>query len=96
MTTELTRPAGSVIDDEDKLQYAGMYVLKKMDLKPADGGMVMPVVFPSEYQPLQEVLHDLALRDLVEINSKKDRWDITKVKKTTYRALIATMTREEA
>ena len=78
MTTELTVPAEAAIDDEDKLQYAGIYVLKKMDLKPADGGMVMPVVFPSEYQPLEEVLHDLALRDLVEINSKKNRWDITK------------------
>jgi hypothetical protein len=76
MTTELTvRP---VVDDETKLQYAGMYVLKKMDLKPAEGGMVMPVVLASEYEPLTEVLHDLALRDLVVINSKKDRWDITK------------------
>jgi hypothetical protein len=71
------RPAPAV-DDEQKLQYAGIYLLKKLDLKPEDGGLVLPVVLPSDLTPLDEVLQDLALHDLVEINARKERWQITK------------------
>jgi hypothetical protein len=66
------------LDDEQKLQDAGIYLMKKMDLKPEDGGMIFPVVLPSELSPLDEVLTELALHDLVEINQRKERYQLTK------------------
>ena len=75
---ELIKRPGCVIHDEQKLAYAGIYLLKKMDLDPKDGGMVMPVVLPSELAPLDEVLQDLALSGLIEINARKERYDLTK------------------
>lgn len=76
MTTALTTT--SPISAGDKQTYAGLYLLKKMDLAPADGGMVFPAVLPSELSPLDELLHELAVIDLVVLNAKKERWDLTK------------------
>jgi hypothetical protein len=64
--------------NERNLVYAGLYVLKKMDLEPEDGGMVMPVLLPHELEPLDEVLQDLAVAGFVAINTRKERWEITK------------------
>lgn len=79
MTTALTttRP-GSPISEEEQRAYAGMFLLKKMDLKPADGGMVFPQVLPSELSPLEDILHELAVAELVVLNTRKQRWDLTK------------------
>jgi len=78
VTTELERRPGSAITDDEKLTYAGLYVLKKMDLKPEDGGLVFPGVLPSELHPIDEVLQHLAVAGHVELNMKKARWDLTK------------------
>ncbi|WP_437927940.1 hypothetical protein WMF37_01455 [Sorangium sp. So ce291] len=67
-----------IVSREQKLVYAGIYVLKKMDLKPDDGGMEMPLVLPSELSPLQDVLQELVNADLVEVNRRKARFEITK------------------
>ncbi|WP_437484301.1 hypothetical protein WME75_44550 [Sorangium sp. So ce1014] len=67
-----------VVSREQKLVYAGIYVLKKMDLKPADGGMEMPLVMPSELSPLEDVLQELVNADLVEVNRRKARFELTK------------------
>lgn len=75
---ELTRRPGCVISDEQKLTYAGMYVLKMMDLKPGDGGMEFPVLLPSELAPLEEVLQHLLFSDLIKINRRKERYELTK------------------
>ena len=76
--TDLIKPAAKALDDEDKQAYAAMYVLKKMDLRPEDGGLVFPFVLPSDLTPLEEILHQLAVAGLVEVNRKKERWDLTK------------------
>ena len=78
MTSELERRPGCAITDDEKQTYTGLYVLKKMDLKPDDGGMVFPGVLPSELHPLDEVLQQLAVAGHVELNMKKARWDLTK------------------
>lgn len=70
--------SGCVITEEQKHTYAGMYVLKKMDLDPREGGMIMPVVLPSELSPLDEILQKLAIEGHIEINRRKERYDITK------------------
>lgn len=67
-----------VVSREQKLVYAGIYVLKKMDLKPADGGLEMPLVLPSELTPLEDVLQELVNAGLVEVNRRKARFEITK------------------
>ncbi|WP_434041181.1 MULTISPECIES: hypothetical protein [Sorangium] len=68
----------AVVSREQKLVFAGIYVLKKMDLKPAEGGMEMPLVLPSELTPLQDVLQELVNADLVEVNRRKARFEVTK------------------
>lgn len=77
MSNELERRPGAAITDDEKLTYAGLYVLKKMDLRPEDGGMVFPGVLPSELHPIDEVLQHLAVAGHVELNMKKARWDLT-------------------
>jgi hypothetical protein len=73
---------------EEKLLYAGIHVLKKMDLKPEDGGLVLPVVLPHELEPLDEVLQELAVAGFVAINGRKERWEITKAGFAHIGALI--------
>jgi hypothetical protein len=67
-----------VIDDEDKAQFIGIYLLKKLDLDPKDGGLDLPVVLPGELSPLDEYLQQLAVDDFIEIDLKKERWKLTK------------------
>jgi hypothetical protein len=75
---ELTVRTESVLNDEQKRMYAGMYVLKKIDLKPKDGGLVFPVALPSELSPLDEILIELGVAEYLVLNRRKDRWDLTK------------------
>jgi hypothetical protein len=66
------------ISEEQKLVYAGIWLLKKMDLKQADGGMIVPLHPPSELTPLSEVLVELQVLGHVQIHKRKERWEITK------------------
>jgi len=75
---DLVRRPNTVIDDEKKQTYAGLYLLKKLDLEPKDGGMELPVVLPAELSPLDEILQELAVLDMIAINRKKGRWELTK------------------
>lgn len=63
--------------DDDILTYAGIYVLKKLDLRPEDGGIELPVVLPHAYQPLDRVLEQLTLDGYVEIDRKRGRYQLT-------------------
>jgi hypothetical protein len=67
-----------VIDDDTKYTYVALWILKKLDLDPQDGGMEFPVVLPAELSPLDEYLQQLAVDDLVTINAKKGRYELTK------------------
>lgn len=66
------------LTEEQKQTYVGLYLLKKLDLKAEDGGMEIPVVLPSELSPLDETLQQLAVDDLISINAKKGRYELTK------------------
>jgi hypothetical protein len=74
---ELTRP-GAVITDDQKRTYAALYLLKRIDIDPKDGGLEIPVVMPPELAPIDELMQQLAVDGLVEINRRKARWDLTK------------------
>jgi hypothetical protein len=78
VSTELIKRPGTTIDDDKKHTYASIYLLKKMDLKPEDGGMEFPVVLPSELSPIDETLQQLAVDDMLVIHKKKPIWDLTK------------------
>ena len=76
MTTALERT--KPIDEDTKSTYIKLWILKKLDVKPEDGGMTFPVVVPSELSPLDEYLQELAVDDLIAINAKKGRYELTK------------------
>ena len=78
VSNELIKRPGTAIDDDKKHTLASIYLLKKMDLKPEDGGMEMPVVLPSELAPLDETLQQLAVDDMIVVHKKKPIWDLTK------------------
>lgn len=66
------------LNREQKLAYAGIWLLKKMDLKPEDGGMVVPFVLPGELTPLDDVLEALYMAGYVEPDRKRERYLITR------------------
>jgi hypothetical protein len=65
------------ISEEQKQTLVGLWLLKKLDLEPKDGGMEFPVVLPSELAPLDEYLQALAVQDHIAINQKKGRYELT-------------------
>lgn len=66
------------ITEDQKHTLVALWILKKLDLKPEDGGMEFPVVLPAELSPLDETLQQLAVEDYVQINAKKGRYELTK------------------
>lgn len=78
VTTDLVRRPGTAISDDEKQTYVGLYLLKKLDLRPEDGGIALPVVLPSELAPIDESLQQLAVDDYISINRKKACWELTK------------------
>lgn len=76
-----------MITEDDKLTYAGIYLLKLLDLAPEDGGLEIPVILPHELQPLDPALDRLLLESLVEIDRKRGRYRLT-AKGTDYVGLL--------
>lgn len=76
-TTSERRP-GTSIDDEAKQTFIGLWLLKKLDVSPDEGGIAFPVALPAELGPLDEPLQQLAVDDLVRINRKTGCYDLTK------------------
>jgi len=65
------------ITEDQKRTLVSLWLLKKMDLEPKDGGMLMPVVLPAELGPLDDYLQQLAVEDFVHINAKKGIYELT-------------------
>jgi hypothetical protein len=79
--TSLTTTDGelrSAIDEEQKQTLVGLWLLKKLDLDPKEGGMVLPIVLPADLSPLDEYLQNLAVQGHVDLNRKKERYELTK------------------
>jgi hypothetical protein len=75
-TTETERRP--LLTEEQKQTFVGLWLLKKLDLDPKDGGMEFPVVLPADLSPLDEYLQTLAVQGHIEINRKKERYELTK------------------
>jgi len=63
------------ITETQKYTYAGMYILKKLDLKPKEGGAEIRVMAP-ENGSIEDILDHLTLSGHIEINKKK-RYQLT-------------------
>ena len=68
----------SSLDTALKQRYAGIYLLKLLDLDSREGGIEIPVALPSELAPIDEIMQDLAVAELVEIDARKNRYRLTK------------------
>ena len=68
-----------MISQGHKLTYAGIYMLKKLDVAPEDGGLVLPLALPRELDPLDPALEQLAIAGLVAMNKKKGIYELTKL-----------------
>lgn len=76
-----------MITEDQKLTYAGIYLLKLLDLAPEDGGIEISVVLPHELQPLEPALDRLLFEGLIEIDRKKGRYRLTQ-RGTDYVGLL--------
>ena len=76
MSTALERIAP--ITEDQKQTLVSLWILKKLDLDPKEGGIEFPVVLPSDLSPLDEYLQQLAVEEYLEINAKKGRYELTK------------------
>ncbi len=66
------------ISEDQKHTLVSLWIMKKLDLEPKQGGMEFPVVLPSELSPLDDHLQQMAVDGLVDINKKKARYELTK------------------
>jgi len=66
-----------MITEREKQTYAGIYVLKKLDLAVDAGGLEFPVVLPHVLAPLEPVLESLVLSGFVSIERKRGRYQLT-------------------
>jgi hypothetical protein len=74
----IEKRAEQTFSEEQKLLYAGIWLLKKMDVPPKEGGMIVPLHLSSELTPLYEVLQELQVAGHVQMHKRKERWEITK------------------
>ncbi len=65
------------LTESQKFTYAGLWVLKMLDLDPKEGGVQLDVSLPHGWYPLEGVLEQLTLDGLVEIDRKKGRYRLT-------------------
>lgn len=63
-----------MISDEQKQALAGLWVLKQMDL----GNLEFPVIVGSDLAPLDDVLQQLAVDGYIDINARKQRYELSK------------------
>ncbi|MCX5742867.1 MAG: hypothetical protein NT062_10265 [Proteobacteria bacterium] len=77
MTTTMTTISAS-LSPEQRQTYVGLWLMKKLDLPAAEGGMELPVVLPSELAPLDDHLQQLAVDGHLAIDRKKARYVLTK------------------
>ena len=57
------------LTEAQKRMYAGMFVLKKLDLKPKDGGEEIPVAAGMN-AAIEDVLDELTVLDYITINKR--------------------------
>jgi hypothetical protein len=75
--TETSLVRQQVITEEQNQTLVGLWLLKKLDIGPKEGGMEFPVVLPADLSPLDDYLQALAVENHLVINQKKARYELT-------------------
>lgn len=70
--------ATTMINDEAIRTYAGLYVMKQLDLDLKEGGVELSVSLPHEFEPLEPILEQLVIQDLVEVDKRKGQYVLSK------------------
>lgn len=66
-----------MLSESQKVTYAGFWVLKMLDLGAKEGGVELEVLLPNDWAPLEGVIEQLVMDDLVAIDRKKGRYVLT-------------------
>ncbi len=66
-----------MLSELEKLRYAGIYLLKQIDLGPKQGGLALPLTLTHELMPLEPVLDQLVLDGWLAMDRKKNRYVLT-------------------
>lgn len=66
------------ISHAQKLNLAAIYLLKKIDLKPEEGGIRLPALLDGIYAPLEEVVDKLLMEGHIELDRKSQAYKLTK------------------
>ena len=64
--------------EEQKQTLVGLWILKKLDLAPEDGGMQFPIVLPADLSPLDDYIQQLAVDGFVDMDKKKGIYKLSK------------------
>lgn len=62
---------------EQRAYYASVYILKRLDLAPKEGGVELSVVLPHDWYPLEEILESMVVQGLVAIQRRKGLYALT-------------------
>lgn len=76
------------ISHAQKLNFAAIYVLKKIDLKPEEGGVRLPALLDGIYGPLSEVVDKLLIEGHIELDRRSQAYKLTKRGSAYIGALI--------
>jgi hypothetical protein len=66
-----------MLTESQKATYAGLWVLKLLDLGAKEGGVNLDVLLPHDWVPLEGVLEQLVMDGMVAIDRKKGRYVLT-------------------
>lgn len=57
--------------------FAGVYVMKKLDLRPEDGGVKLSVSLPADWYPLEGLLEQLVMEGLIALHRRSAQYQLT-------------------
>lgn len=77
-----------VVSDEHKKVYAGMFIMKMLDLPKKDGGIRMEVPLQNELAFIEDVVDMLTLQDFIEIDENQGIYKISDKGYSYIRAII--------
>ena len=65
------------LTEQQKLTYAGMWLIKKMDIGPKQGGFDVEVPLEGEYKFAEQIIDKLYFDKYIEIDPKKAKYILT-------------------
>ncbi|MEZ4452845.1 MAG: hypothetical protein R3B09_25510 [Nannocystaceae bacterium] len=79
----------SPLSESQRRYYAGLILLKRVDLSADDRSLAIPVLLPAAESAIEGLLEELHLRGLIEIDRKRQIYTLTRRGADEVGALIA-------